>query len=549
MDAEKLFENIQSGSGKNPTDIALVLDALITSVIEKTRSGQPVDFAEFGRFSFSEYARIEFTPNSDFAKIINYRYNNSRPIVVEDGILPTETSAENLQSENLKPMVAEANVSEEMVETSEQPTPSVFADAESEFSSTFPESQSETIGSPEIFQTESESVQNYVSPEAETPAVFSESEPEIVLSQEKTAEEVSPFVGEPEQIFLPEEPNSDFSGFVSEQNEVPVSIQPETPSETIFSQPEPEKPFVETPPVEPQPSFSWSEPETASQTEQPAASGAAPTGTNADGSTGYQYQYLSHTELNKEMDKLWIWVLIGLGVIALGGFVYWFMQGDVKKLKKAQQVQTATNLKDSIAQQSLVEKVLDTVKKDSLASQSAVPSSIPVPAPATTGKSDAAPAAVTGKVPVPAVVTTKENAATPAAKPVQVQKAETKPVVTPAIKPASTVKPEPKKETKPVEQPKPVVSTGSSDGLKGTFDEAKGGFTLNVASVPSADLAQKAVNSWKAKGYASGYKEAVVNGKSIFRVRVGQFQTRAAAVAGQQAFKSEVKDAWVDKIK
>ncbi|MBN8704670.1 MAG: SPOR domain-containing protein [Bacteroidetes bacterium] len=550
MDAEKLFENIQSGTGKNPTDIALVLDALITSVIEKTRSGQPVDFAEFGSFSFSEYSRIEFAANSDFAKIINYRYNNSRPIVVEDGILPSETSEATLQSGQIIPTLAEVYPTEEPAETTEQDAPSILTGVESDFASPFLESQSEVKASPEIYSTETESIQEVFSSEPGLSTVFAESEPEIALSQEKTTEESSPFIGEPEQIFLPEDSTTDFAGVVTEPNEIPVYSQQETQPEEPGSATGYTQPPVEAAPSVPQPSFSWNEPEATGTTEPAETQGTEqPAGKNADGSTGFQYQYLSHTELNKEMDKLWIWVLIGLGVIALGGFVYWFMQGDVKKLKKAQQVQTASDLKDSIAQESLVNKVLETVNKDSVAALSGATSEVPVPAPATGEKSVVVPASPASKVPVPAVVTPKENSTPTSAKPVPVQKTESKPVVSPATKTTVPVKPDVKKDTKPAEQAKPAVSAGSADGLKGTYDEAKGGFTLNVASVPSADQAQKAVNSWKAKGYASGYKESVVNGKTIFRVRVGQFPTRAAAIAGQAAFKAEVKDAWVDKIK
>lgn len=557
MDAEKLFEKIQSGTGKNPTDIALVLDALITAVIEKTKSGQPVDFAEFGRFSFSEYSRIEFEVNQDFEKLINYRYNNSRPIVIDDGILPVETSAETLQEMPLAPVTADL-LSELPVESEQVEETPVLTQLENEMAPAFPEPESANFPETDSFVTETAATETEPEPASgfedftAEPFVssFTESEPEIISSQVDSADEPSPFIGEPEQIILPDEPVSEFSGFVPVTQEIQTpqsDFVSEMPSESVS---EPGAVSEDGPPAEPvfssestesvsgsqpesQPAFSWNEPEQPAVT--PTEGDQIKTDETSDGNT-YQYQYLSHAELNKELDKWYIWVLIGLGVIALGAFIYWFMQGDVNKIKTAQKVQIVSDRKDSIVKQNAVNAVLDSIKKDSLTGK-LVPA---LPAPTVTNEGDKG-------VPVEKTpVTAAPAKVMPDVKP----PAKTVSEVKPAVKTPPVQTPEPKKETKPADKPKTVAPTlSTADGLKGTYDESKGGFTLNVASVPSADLAQKAVNSWKAKGYASGYKESVVNGKTIFRVRVGQFPTRAAALTAQEAFKSEVKDAWVDKIK
>ncbi|MCA0446217.1 MAG: SPOR domain-containing protein [Bacteroidetes bacterium] len=559
MDAEKLFELIQSGTGKNPTDIALVLDALITSVIEKTRAGQPVDFAEFGSFTFSEYSRIEFTANQDFAKLINYRYNNSRPIVIDDGILPVETSADTLQEPYLIPPTQADLLSEPQVVPEQTDETPVLTNLETDFAPAFPESESAGFSEPapsdqepvfpETSQEPAES-HEFIPEEQPVSPTFIESEPEIVLSQVVSADESSPFIGEPEQVILPEEPGSEFIGFES-ITQKPQDLEP-VPATEPFSEPSVSavaSDSVAEPSAEPQPVFSWTEPEAPAT--KAAEGEPLKKAEEGEGGNSYQYQYLSHAELNKEMDKWYIWLLIGLGVIALGGFIYWFMQGDVKKLKTAQKVQVASDLKDSIAKQTLVNSVLDSIKNDSIASKE---SGVPViPGQTSPGNQQTVvvPSTVSAsKVPVTAPTETmgavKGVPATKATVPAMPSKVVTE---QPAVKTPPVQKTEPKKEAKPAEQAKPSATVGFADGLKGTYDEAKGGFTLNVASMPTAEQAQKAVNSWKAKGYASGYKESVVNGKTIFRVRVGQFPTRAAAIAGQAAFKAEVKDAWVDKIK
>jgi len=532
MDAEKLFEKIQTGSGKNPTDIAHILDALITSQLEKIKAGDRADFAGLGSFGLSETGRLTFTPEPEFERLINFRYNGYGPVVLEAESSPAAIPQVLSEPES-------AGDSSEEIEATVTESPEIISFSDSETESGLLTAENLVIAEnlvteePGISFTEINEPSDVLS---EPEQIFlSEPGSSEVLPQEPAATELPESepaeVPDPLQDFVPA-PASEFEEKQPEpapvsESELPVFSQEEIPVPVSEPAPEPAAEPTAPAPPEPQP-FTWTEPGPDISI-APASKEPLPAAPPTDGNT-YQYQYLSHTELGKEMDRGWIWFLIAVGVIALGGFIYWFMKNDVAEVKKVKQA-TPVNAVQVDTAKKTVPVLPDSVKKDSITVKLPVPAATAVPV---------------GSSPVAAPSESKKPAEAQPSKVVAPVKpaGDQKVKEAPAVKPAAT-------ETKPKQEPAKASApaTVTSAGLKGTYDEAKGGFTFNVASVPSKDQAEKQVKSWQSKGYASGLKEAQVNGKTLYRIRVGQFASRPEALKALEEFKSVVKDAWVDKIK
>jgi len=98
--------------------------------------------------------------------------------------------------------------------------------------------------------------------------------------------------------------------------------------------------------------------------------------------------------------------------------------------------------------------------------------------------------------------------------------------------------PEPISEVnRTVSQPvKPVATqtTAESDKVKPPADStpkssASGQFTVQIASFPELEKAEKTVKQLIEKGFNAYYYETVVKGKKYYRVRCGKFPNRAAA--------------------
>ncbi len=525
MDAEKLFEKIQTGSGKNPTDIAHILDALITSQLEKIKAGDQADFAGLGSFGLSDTGRLTFIPEPEFERLINFRYNGYGPVVLEAESSPA--AGPQVLSE---PQAAEFS---EEIESAVSESPEIIALADSEtdpYLVTAEEIVTEEPGisfaemtepSDALSEPEQIFLSEPVSGEPETSEPMAAEMPQADQSDEQVL--LQDFV----PAFAPESEEKQPAPTPESGNELPAFTQEEISGPVAEPAPDPvAEPAAPVPP-EPKP-FTWTEPGPDISI-SPASSEPLPSAPPSDGNT-YQYQYLSHTELGKEMDRGWIWFLIAVGVIALGGFIYWFMKNDVAEVKKVKQATSLPAIQADTAKKTGT-VLPDSVKKDSITVNLPVPAATETPV---------------GSSPVAAPSESKKPAEAQPSKVVT----PVKPVVDqkvkeiPALKPAAT-EPRPKQEPAKASAPAPV----SAAGLKGTYDEAKGGFTFNVASVPSKEQAEKQVKSWQSKGYASGLKEAQVNGKTLYRIRVGQFSSRPEALKALEEFKAVVKDAWVDKIK
>lgn len=124
-------------------------------------------------------------------------------------------------------------------------------------------------------------------------------------------------------------------------------------------------------------------------------------------------------------------------------------------------------------------------------------------------------------------------------------KSDTKPQAEPAVSPAPAAQPQP--ETKP---PAPPVAAPAAPARDQTAEalailegrkpapapatSTSGAYILQVASYGTDSDAQARVDKLKSQGVSNAYVEpATVNGKQTFRLRVGPFDSRAAAQAAQ----------------
>lgn len=504
MDAQKLFEQLQADTKKNPNDIAVVLDSLITLILEKVQSGTPVEFGELGEFVQSEYGKLSFEVNAEFARLVNYKYETIQPVPIDESL---ETYAATPDSQE-----GQEEISEEISFDSEE---SPFVEAPAEINETpddlvqdVPLMEPETIGfaeepAPDLSEPEPVTWDEPVSPEP-TPAdpkpadVFPE--PTLVVPEETVA---SVMPGEPEPEPIPEPP-------------APAFIPPAAPI------PAP-APVADTGgPIRPP---GWHEP-----ADEPKPAGPKPFQVPSEPASEEHKKIdpteyvLSPTELGSEMDHKKLWGFIALGILLLVAAIWYFMSGDTAKKKE----------------------LLNTTA-DSVAASQQVPAKTPAPS-----VQDLATAPVK-KAEEPKKTTEPVK---PAEKPVA--KSETKQPASQPVKDSKVKESAPaaKTATAPAEKPavkKPAAITEDEPAIHSGFqtpvDLAKGGFTINIGSLPTEAAAGKLLGKWKAMGYEGVVQPADVNGKQVFRVRLGQFTSRAKALAGLEELKADIPDAWVDRLK
>lgn len=143
---------------------------------------------------------------------------------------------------------------------------------------------------------------------------------------------------------------------------------------------------------------------------------------------------------------------------------------------------------------------------------------------------------------------TRPTPAVPAAEPAAKKEVKEAKASEPA-KEAKEAKAEPAPEKPAKAEPEEKREEPSrKEGLAAAFEKASGkaeggsgGFTLQVASLPSRAEADKLVGKLSAKGLSSPHVvEADVPGKGrMYRVRVGSYATRADAEEGLKAFRKK----------
>jgi len=151
-----------------------------------------------------------------------------------------------------------------------------------------------------------------------------------------------------------------------------------------------------------------------------------------------------------------------------------------------------------------------------------------------TKPSTASPAIEPTKRPSPTKLDEKPKAAEPASQ--EAAKPE-KPAAAPAKAEADSKKEEAAKK-------KETLSAAFDKAAKADEEQESGGgaagFTLQVASLPTEEEAQKLVSRLTAKGLKPTIVEADVAGKGhVYRVRSGSYSTRADAEEGLKAFKKK----------
>ncbi|NUQ80572.1 MAG: SPOR domain-containing protein [Bacteroidetes bacterium] len=519
MDAQKLFEQLQVDTKKNPNDIAVVLDSLITLILEKVQAGTPVDFGELGTFVQSEYGKLSFEVNSDFARLVNYKYETIQPVPIDESLETYAVTADSAESA--------AEVSEEIS----------FDDSESPFTEVPAE---EPMAEP-VAEPVSEPVPLPVAEEPETIGFAEESVPELSEPEPVTWDE--PAVQEsdlaeplPSAVIPEPEPSLSPEPFMAQEPE-PASL-PEPPAPSLVHQEVPAPasiPAADTGgPIRP-PGFQASEPVSTPEPAAPKAFQAPPAATAEGNKKIDPTEYvLSPTELGSEMDHKKLWGLIALGILILVAAIWYFMSGDTAKkeeyLKSASDSVTATQpakVTPPVTSQDLATAPVNTAHvKDQTTKTEPVKPAAKTPAEPVTTKP--APAQETKKPSSQPVKETKPKEPAPATKTAQA----------PAEKPA------PKKPAA-----EPAGTTATHAGFQSPIDPAKGGFSINIGSFPTQAAADKLLGQWKAKGYEGIVQAADVNGKQVFRVRLGQFTSRAKALAGLEELKADIPDAWVDRLK
>jgi hypothetical protein len=93
-------------------------------------------------------------------------------------------------------------------------------------------------------------------------------------------------------------------------------------------------------------------------------------------------------------------------------------------------------------------------------------------------------------------------------------------------------------------EPAREVLQNSPPGQTGT-----GGWVINLASYASESIAARKLADFESKGVAAEQVAATVNGKPIYRVRIGGFDTRKSATARAETIRQQLglKETWVTK--
>lgn len=488
MDAGQLFEQLQKRSNQNPNDIAVVLDAMITTIIHRIEDKKSIEFADFGHFSQSEYGKIDFEVSPEFAKIVNYRYNDMEAVPlsdVDESIFPAEPPSEIFDEPivtNEIEEVAETSVSEDETETRNEDA--IFiedADSDNQLSSEIEksaESSNDMLGDKGIFEAdaagESSSVQ-----ETE---VNHEEKPEISVSSY-----VTEILDE-----IQSKPTPEFK----KESEIPkVEIAPE--EKPVIPEAKPVVKKLDT--VIEDSSLIVNVKEKETMQSHQSLGNSSPKSAEYD--NNYGAGGLSNAELGGESDtKKWI-IIISLIVVAIAVAIWIAFHADKKDEKQA---------------------TTPVVQTDSVQTETAVP------------------------VPV------KED---PKAKPTDKKATDSK------TKPAKDAAKTPAKDTKTAAKTaKPATPTTDASGkitvnysalsdVSG-IKEANGAYTISVSSWSKKPAAEKEQQKWENAGVTASVKEIylVDKGGYWYRVQIGRYASRKAALAAVEDVKAEVPDAYVDTV-
>ncbi len=533
MDAGQLFEQLQVKSKQNSNDIAVVLDAVITTIIEKVNSGQSVEFADFGHFKKSEYDKLDFEVSGSFAKIINYKYDGMESVPLSDSdksaLLqqPEYPTATELPADSLQHSPAGIQADDDSLSDFVMPSESSFEEQTEEFISN-PE--------PEI-EPQPVSEDRIVLPEPPA-AVYENEEPdEYKIDVPEIVNETSDAINE-------EKPDDSVSSYVTEilddiQNQQEEIKPAQAPAPSFYERDEP----VALPNIRKLDTVIVEESLNEKKKEMPMQSYT---------STGYQEpkrqevpdedQYtgsgLSNSELGNDTDGSKKWMLIlGIAIIgvAIGFWVFFHLDTKDSSKPLTDSDTTQSEIVDSTALTGSNEPVVDPFED----------TSAPVEA-------------------TPVKNTKKSKTAAKETKTKEVKK-ETKTAAKPAVTSNKTVA---KKEavksapvkSAPVKKSEPVsnqsVSSPSSidydgigniSGLKGTFEQSKGGYTITVSSWAKKTQAERELKKWTDVGVAASISEVYLADKNgyWYRVRIGQFKTRKEASATANEVKNELPGVYV----
>lgn len=320
MNAELLFERLKDLSLKNPGDIAVVLDAVISNILNKTSEGKSVEFADFGDFKKSETGKLVFTSHPDFARIINYKYEDMEPVEVSEVAPEHEAFApsEAVEEEDL----ISATPIDELVQ--EIPLEHVVDETNVEPTISFSEETIETT--PHVVETQELSTFNIASnePAPHKVEVSVASQPLVAPNQQVTND-------------------IDVSSVVNEIVE-DVTQDQENVLEAPIPEWEPSKPEPATAPeaiAEVQ--KTTNDEKTSTQRGEMSDSSFKNQKSSSD-ETNFALG-LSNSDLNKDMDNKKLWILVFVGIILLGTAIWWFMRDDVKNVKSiTQNIQPPTEV-------------------------------------------------------------------------------------------------------------------------------------------------------------------------------------------------------------
>jgi len=528
MDAGQLFEQLQLKSKQNSNDIAVVLDAVITTIVEKVKSGQSVEFADFGNFKKSEYDKLDFEVSGSFAKIINYKYDGMESVPLSD----SDKSALSQVMEGYSEEEIEAD-------SSLQETNGIQADDESLSDFVMP--------SERVIEAQTDELIAIDEPE---PQEFSMSDDQVVLPEPTAASyqneepdeykiDVPEIANETSDANNEEKPVDSVSSYVTEilddiQNQQ-EEIKPE-PSPSFYERDEP----VAQPNIRKLDTVIVEESLNEKKKEMPMQSYT---------STGYQEpkrqeedQYtgagLSNSELGNDSDGSKKWMLIlGIAIVgvAIGFWVFFHLdtKDSVKPLADADTTQS--EIIDSTALAGAGQPAVDPFEDTSS------PEEVAPPKNTKKGKTSAKEAKVKEvkketKAPAKSAVTSNKTAAKK-----EVVKSE-------------PVKSAPVKKSAPVSNQNEATSStvdyagiGSISGLKGTFDQSKGGYTITVSSWAKKTQAERELKKWTDVGVAASISEVYLADKNgyWYRVRIGQFKTRKEASSAANEVKNELPGVYV----
>lgn len=479
MDAGQLFEQLQKKSNQNANDIAVVLDAMITTINNKIGENKSVEFADFGHFTISDYGKTHFVTSPEFEKVVNYKYQDLDAVPLMDAMDSNEQATIQTQEE-------------------------------------FSTDQDNSVISDEILAEETALI-NPVEDEAVTEH-FSE---ETSLSDDLNVLNQSSLMPE-------EEKNEENRQEIEENIELSDLSQNQNEENYISSQVTESLDAIHTMTVDPSelesknefPMVSVSEEKQVEMAESKTPikkldtviedSGIIENVKEKETMQSYQslgnssprlaenddYGGLTNADLGGESDsKRWI-VIIGVVIVAIAVAIWFAFHLD----KKSSDSTTASN----------------NVKADSVTTQT-----VTEPAPV-----------VTEQPKTPTKTTDKKAA-------------DTKTKTTEPAKKATKVEP---KATKSANG-EITVNYAALGGVSGIKD-MNGAYTISVSSWTKKTAAEKEKSKWDAAGVTASVKEIylVDKGGYWYRVQIGRYSSRKAALSAVDEVKAEVPDAYVDTV-